>query len=268
MRIGLRCILIVLAAAALLPAQNPFRKAPPEIEEALRTRVTEFYTLYQQGKYRQTEPYIAEESRDAYFAASKSRIHGFELKDIRFAEDFQSAEVVVVCATTIALQNSGTKVQLPVHSHWKQVDGEWYALMGRREDQGAVDTPFGKMKLQTPGGTDTPKLPQPVNPASFAGMYSLSGKRVLKFSANSDQPATQTITLSNKGPVPLKLRQETQDVDGLEIGSEPLEIKEGETMTVSFTYNPTIGKLKGTRKIEFTVLPINQAFMVTALFAE
>lgn len=268
MRIGLSCIPIVLAAAALLPAQEPFRKAPPEIEEALRTRVTEFYTLYQQGKYRQTEPYIAEESRDAYFATSKSPIHGFELKDIRFAEDFQTAEVVVTCETTIAIQNSGTKVPLPVHSRWKQVDGMWYALMGRGTNEDTVDTPFGKMKFKKGDGAAALNMPRPVKPASLAGMYSLSGPRVMKFSASSDRPETHKITLSNKGPAPLKLRQETQNVDGLEIGVEPQEISQGETMTVSFTYRPDIAKLAGTRKVEFTVLPLNQAFMVTAVFTQ
>jgi hypothetical protein len=266
MRIGLKCIPIVLAAAALLPAQEPFRTAPPEIEEALRTRVTEFYTLYQQGKYRQTEPYIAEESRDAYFATSKSPIHGFELKDIKFAEDFQSAQVVVTCQTTIAIQNSGTKVPLPVHSRWKQVEGQWYALMGRGEDGDTVNTPFGKMKFQKGEGSGALNVPRAVKPGSFAGMYTLSSGRVLKFSAK--EPVTQTIALSNKGPVPLKLRQETQDVDGLEIAIEPKQIEQGETMIVSFTYRPEVAKLEGKRKVEFTVLPINQAFMVTAEFAE
>jgi hypothetical protein len=266
MRIGLRCIPIVLAATALLPAQEPFRTAPPEIEEALRTRVTEFYTLYQQGKFRQTEAYIDEDSRDAYYGSSKSRIHGFELKDIKFAEDFQSAQVVVTCQTTIAIQNSGTKVPLPVHSRWKQTDGQWYALMGRGEEGDTVNTPFGKMKFQKGEGSAALNMPRAVKPASFAGMYALSSGRVLKFSAK--EPVTQTIALSNKGPVPLKLRQETQDVDGLEIAIEPKQIEQGETMIVSFTYRPEVAKLEGTRKVEFTVLPINQAFMVTAEFAE
>jgi hypothetical protein len=109
-------------------------------------------------------------------------------------------------------------------------------------------------------------MPRAVKPASFAGMYALSSGRVLKFSAK--EPVTQTIALSNKGPVPLKLRQETQDVDGLEIAIEPKQIEQGETMIVSFTYRPEVAKLEGKRKVEFTVLPINQAFMVTAEFAE
>jgi hypothetical protein len=124
------------------------------------------------------------------------------------------------------------------------------------------------MKSQKGDGGAAPSLPSAVKPESFAGMYRLGGRPVLKFSASSDQPATQTITVSNTGSAPLKLRQETQNVDGLEIGFDQQEIGRGETMTVSFTYRPDIAKMEGTRKVEFTVLPINQAFSVTAEFAE
>jgi hypothetical protein len=124
------------------------------------------------------------------------------------------------------------------------------------------------MKFQRNDGEAALDVPRSVKPESFAGMYSLSGPRILKFPSNSDQPATQKIVLSNKGPVPLKLRQETPNVDGLEIGFEPLEIGQGETMTVSFTYRPDIAKLKGARKVEFTIVPVNQVFLVRAEFAE
>ncbi len=275
MRMWPRRLPLVLALVSVLAAQDPFRqpppKAAPEVEEALRSRVTQYYTLYQQGKYRQSEAYIAEEGRDAYYAIRKNTIYGFAVKELNFAPDFQSAKVVVACQTNVAIQTSGSKVTLPVYSQWKLVNGEWYALMG--PPQGApVETPFGKMTFDgsrassnAPGAAPAAGT-QLATSNSLAKMFKLTGKRVLRFPADAKEPLTQTIVLSNTGQGTLEVRREFREIPGLEVTTDPKEAGGGQDMKISFTYKPEVARLTGKKKFEFTVLPVNQAFLVTAQF--
>jgi hypothetical protein len=59
-----------------------FQKAPPEVDEALRARVTKFYQAHVDGKYRLADEVVAEDSKDAFFEARKPRYRKFELSRI------------------------------------------------------------------------------------------------------------------------------------------------------------------------------------------
>lgn len=90
---------VLIAVAGLAPAQNTsiFHKAPPEVEEKLRARVIQFYTLYLQSKFRQAEALVAEESRDIYYTMQKAPIRTFQLEQITWDDDFKNATVLVAC---------------------------------------------------------------------------------------------------------------------------------------------------------------------------
>jgi hypothetical protein len=239
--------ILLLVLVSVLAAQDPFRqappKAPPEVEEALRSRVTQYYTLYQQGQYRQSEAYISPEGRDAYYAIRKNTIYGFEIKDIQIAPDLQSAKVTVACRTNVAVQTQGSRMTLPVFSQWKQIDGEWYALMGALKGE-SVNTPFGKMTFD--GGRATANGPDPgvaggaqlATANVLANMFKLTGNRVLQFPADAKEPLTQTIVLSNTGQATLEVRREFHEIAGMEIAVDPAEIRSGQDMKISFTYKP------------------------------
>ena len=55
------------ALAAAQTATNPFDKAPPNVDDALKTRVTEFYQDHIDGKFRKAEQLVAEDSKDAFY---------------------------------------------------------------------------------------------------------------------------------------------------------------------------------------------------------
>jgi len=51
-------------------AQNAaavFAKAPPDVDDALRTRITAFYQAQVEGKPRRVEPMVAEDSKDFFY---------------------------------------------------------------------------------------------------------------------------------------------------------------------------------------------------------
>ena len=71
------------------------------MKESLAARVSAFYELFKTGKFRAAEALVTEESRDNYYNITKSRIFGFDIKSMEFAEDFKFARAVVTCQMPI-----------------------------------------------------------------------------------------------------------------------------------------------------------------------
>ena len=272
MRTQIWRLLTLFVLAAALWAQDSSPQAPPEIEEALRSRVSAYYELYQQGKLRQTEEFIAEEWRDAYYGISKNTIQNYEISELRFAPDFQSAEVVVLCESIVAVQSQGTLMKLPIRSRWKLVDGQWYALMGAPSGA-TITTPFGSLKSR-PAGSEAAAVPGTVEPAGFvkptpqslATMYRLIGQPNLKYSTAGESPVTHAIAMENTGGPLLSLRREFPEMEGIEVTTDVEHIAKGERMIVSITYHPEDALVVGRKKLDFTILPLNQTFSLTLDF--
>lgn len=142
----------ILACATLLGAQNPadlLRKAPPAVEEALRARVQQFYQFHVEGKFRQAEALVAEESKDDFYSSNKPRCLKFEVPTVEFSDEFTKAKATVVCHMYVNMMGFMQKpVPVPLPSHWKLVAGQWFWYAPPVSNV----TPFGNMK---PGGGDT-----------------------------------------------------------------------------------------------------------------
>ena len=66
-------------------AQTPtdvFHKAPPHVDEALRTRVSQFLQAHVDGKFRNAIDLVADNSKDFYFAMEKRKYLSFEIVKI------------------------------------------------------------------------------------------------------------------------------------------------------------------------------------------
>ena len=59
-------------------AQTP---ATPASEKALRARVSEFFQLQVDKKFRQAEALVATESRDDYYDSSKPKMESFKIPE-------------------------------------------------------------------------------------------------------------------------------------------------------------------------------------------
>src|SRR5688572_11257827 len=71
-----------------------FQKAPPYVDEALRSRVSEFLQAHVDGKFRLANEIVAEDSKDMYFAMEKHRYLSFEIVRIDYTNDFTRATVL------------------------------------------------------------------------------------------------------------------------------------------------------------------------------
>ena len=108
------------------------------------------------GKFRLADPYVADDSKDAFFEAHKRRDDEFEIVKITYSEKYTKAVVMPACGAVMGMPVSGTAlpVKMPVKMYWKIVDGKWFWYMPPAP--AFYETPFGKM------------VPRPGDPAGVS----------------------------------------------------------------------------------------------------
>ena len=150
-------LLLALITASLAWAQNdPFdQPPPPEIEEALRSRITQFYDLFQKGKFREAEQFVAEDSRESYYIARKGRIHGFSIKEIYFGSDFKTAKALLTLKTMVPFAGS-TPIDVPMGTQWAWTDENWFLVLPKARPGDQIQTPFGLKTI----GPETAGMPK------------------------------------------------------------------------------------------------------------
>ena len=96
--------ILVSAVVAGALGQQPadlFTKAPPAIDEALRDRISKFFQCQVDGKPRQAEQYVAEESKDYYYEMQKPRYLSFEIRNISYSDEFTKAKAMIAVEMTV-----------------------------------------------------------------------------------------------------------------------------------------------------------------------
>ena len=268
MRIALP--LSLLLAACLLSAQDLERKAPPEVDDALKSRVAAFYTHFQRGEFRQAEDFLDTESKDLFYNAKKNRIMDFSIQTVDYAEDFRKANVLVVCKTVIQMLGS-EPLNMPLNSDWRFNEGEWemHLSENRGTEAGDATSPFGPMtfseELPQPGSRF--KAPaglavQPPTLESLASMYRLSTD-TLSFPKQSTEPVTRSMQVKSASVGKLIVERRTRPIAGIEVEIDGAEIEPGGVATINFTFDPEKAvHLAGRVRVDFVVMPISQAFQV------
>jgi hypothetical protein len=147
--------LLVFATAAY--AQSPadlFNRPPADVDQALRARISEFYQDQVDGKFRQAEALVADDTKDLYYNASKTKYLSFEIRRIDYSEGFTRAKAVVLLEQYVMIPQFANKpFKVPTPSTWKLINGQWYWWV---DPETLRDSPWGKM---TPGPNSAPGAP-------------------------------------------------------------------------------------------------------------
>lgn len=232
-----RSSILSLTALTLLAgavySQNPFDKAPPDIDDALRARLSKFFQAHVDGKPRLAEQYVAEDSKDFFYNANKPRYFSFEISRIEYSENFTKAKATVIAETVVPVPGFMDKpMKVPIPSYWKVIEGQWYWYVDLER---ISMTPWGKMKGGT-AGAPAPGAPAPVelgkgpDPDSLLGAVT-ADKRQLELSG--DAPSAQ-VTIVNRLPGNVSLTIQNQPVQGLEMKLDRTQLKAAEKATISF----------------------------------
>jgi hypothetical protein len=222
-----------LAIAALLAAACFAQTAPPDaprppadVDQALRARVDEFYGLMLKKEFRKAEALVAEDTKDYYYSVGKPDITKFELREIRYSDNFTRAIAVVQCTQKVAQPGFPLgEWTLSVPSAWKSEEGNWYWYLNPKE----VMTPVGIVdKVAEHGaavagpatGVGMPKeLPQ--TPDFALGKVGADKKMV---TLEGDKAEKVTIVNGSAGQVRLFMPKQL----GLDLQLEPAMLSEGE----------------------------------------
>ena len=260
-------LLLFLATSAAW-SQQPFQKAPSGVEEALRARVSEYYTFFQDSKFRQAEALVTEESKDAFYNMNKSRHMGFSINSVTFADDVKSARVLVVLNMLVPMMGA-KPVPFPVSTQWKLVDGEWYAHFPLPKPGDVVQTPFGpKTIVERQFAPRTPIETAPRPDLKSVGRMFRIDRDALEFPTSAPEPVQESISIENRSRGELTVRPISKPIKGVEMELTPASISPGEEGLLTFTYQPAVRQLRRQFRVRFVIEPIAQRFSVTLKFRD
>lgn len=261
-------LLLYAAAVFAQDAKAPAAEPPPEVDAALRSRISQFYQAHVDGKYRIADQVVAEDSKDVFFAAAKPRYLGFEIIRINYSANFTKAEAVVSCQADWYLQGHKTKVNLPGTSLWKVEDGQWFWYVLPVKD---VKSPFGTLHYNNVESTDSqaPAPPIPGDPQVLAHNILQSvrtDKTQVTLRGYEHSSAEVKIINGMQGPISI-----SADINGrfpgLTFSLDKKDLKAGESATLTFVCDPKDRVAKPTLTATISVEPINQVIPITLLFA-
>lgn len=260
-------------AVGLVLAQqlaDSLNQAPPAVDQALRERVGKFYQAHVDGKFRQAEKYIAEDSQDWFYNNEKSRYISYEIVKIDYSDNFTKAKVMTAVELDWNTPRMGTvRVKPPQLSLWKVENGQWMWYIEARKDW---ESPWGLMK---PGPESKGAL-QSSPPRSVLEQFKgvdvatvQSQVRVSKTDVrlSSYEPASDEVLVANSMQGKIRLALQYSSFPGLEIKLDKQELGKDEQAKITFRCNPTEPSAKPTVTAFLRVEPTNQVIPIRVVFA-
>jgi hypothetical protein len=222
----LRFATLLFVSVGLCLAQSSAAKPPAAVDEALRTRVNQFFQLMLDAKYRQAEAFVADDSKDSYYDGQKPKYLSYELKNIEYSDDFTKAKVNMLCETVVPMPGFGGRtLKITVGSTWKVVNDEWVMYI---DPVDARRTPFGQMTPGT-GGPRPPGAPavMPKDPSFAMGKVKPDRNEL-----NLDAGESGEVTLTNTalGPMGISL---IGDIPGVDVKVDRVNLNADEKAVIS-----------------------------------
>lgn len=213
-RFAFLAVLTGLAFAQSDP--TPAAEPPAAVDQAVRTRINEFYNLLLAHQYRQAELMVADDTKDLYYATNKPQITKFEIVSVKYSEQFTRAAATTKCTQKAMMPGfPKSEIELPIVSLWKLENGNWYYYV----DQSAIMSPVGVVRKVTPEATGgkaaaatAPGIPDkiPTTPDFVMGKVEAD-----KSSLRLLPRATGSVTITNhaQGSVTIRVSSTLKDLE-------------------------------------------------------
>jgi len=248
-------------AAAAQDNKSLFTAAPPEVEKALRERISGFYQAYVDGKFRLAEQYVAEDTKDRHYNQEKNKYRSFEIVKITFDDKFKTAKVVTVVGTSVSMRGNRMEVAAPMATHWKIEEGKWVYYY---HPSHGVDSPAGIMR---PG----PGEAQPgagfgaiiKNPTAILTQIKISKRSIL---LKGHEKSEDTLTVTNNAPGPISLAFQSETTPGLSWKFDKAEVAQGQTATLTVSYIPPDKRAKSALQGTLSIEPFGQIVQIPVEF--
>jgi hypothetical protein len=179
--------------AAEVKMEGP--KAPEEVEQGVRKAIADFYRLQVEGRFRQSESLVCEESKDEYYNMDKPKILGFELVTLKFEEGFQKAQAKVHTDREFITPHARFPMKVPAVTNWESGSGKWCMQLPKPDPRGK-ESPFGFMN---PGKVSDAKPGDPAAAKQATQEQVRSGIRLSKREVvlKAGMKAVETVDVEN-----------------------------------------------------------------------
>ncbi len=262
----LTILALACGCARAQSAAEAFQKAPAGVEDALRERVTAFFALHKEGKFRQAEAMVCEDSKDTYYDADKRRWTSVEIIRVTFEKDYQEAKVLVALGTEMSQRGTRVPAIFPFNSIWKVQGGQWCHYLPP-PNKGETVTPFGMMK-QTEGAAGQTSIPPMPASAQAAAAQILSSIRFSKreLKVKGYEPSSDEIEIFNGLPGTLQLAVYGAGRPGLNWHLTSGVLKTGERSMLKLTYTPPDKSPKSGMEIKLVLEPLGVEVPISIVF--
>jgi hypothetical protein len=271
-------LLFVPTALMMLPAVG-FSQAPaaqPEIEQALRARVTEFFQDFVDQKFRQAINLVAEDTQDAYFSSPKAEYKAFKIDWVEFSEGFTKAEVRLTVKQVWKLKAEGFMqdqlVDTPMSTSWKIEAGKWVFYQPPLAADGFV-TPMGRSQgfTKPDGSVSMPKkLDEATLNTEADRLLHQTGVDKTSVILSSDKPSTARIVFHNgaQGSVYVTLDGLPKVSSGLNVALDKHDVTGGQDAIVEIGYDPKAAQGTPATPFELAidVAPFDQRYVIRVAF--
>lgn len=237
-RLVFPAVAIALAAMPMTTAQESgavFNRPPAGVEESLRARVTEFYGLQMEGKFRQSEAMVCADSKDAFYDSEKRRWKSAEILKLSFEKDFKSANVVVTLGSEIKTRLGVMPGSFPMATVWRQDGESWCYHMAPPGDKSRLSA-FGMMSQsghdKMESGAAAPVQP---DPAALIHAFKVSKR---EFLLKGYEDSSDTAEIYNGMPGQVRLDVQAAETRGLKWTLSKKVLESGERAELKLTYAP------------------------------
>lgn len=184
-----------------------FRKAPPAVDQALRARITAFMQAHVEGRFRQAEQYVAEDTKDFFYASNKPKYLSFEIRSIDYSGEFTRAKATVVAEMQVPMpQLAGKTMKMPFASYWKVEKNDWFWYVDQAQLR---SSPFGQMRPGPPvSGAGAPGIPSAMPSADEATKELWSKVKLDRQVLDLSPGGSGGVSISNGMPGPISLSVE------------------------------------------------------------
>jgi hypothetical protein len=252
---------IHLAALVALSGffSGPAEAAPPAAERALRARVTQFNQLRVERKFRQSEGFVAEESKDFYYESKKADLKAFRIDKIEFAPDLKTAVVTIHGKAEVMIPPGVPVVSESSYTdHWKLENGKWCWYLDKSQP---LEGPFGRSAPHVFDGSapPDPTIAKALSTAASMGSNGAVQADRQQIALDASHPKSEVITLKNilPGQVTLKLVTESPALK-VSIAKPGLGPAESTEVTVT----PVEGSRDRPAALVFSAQPLNQRISI------
>jgi len=230
--------LCAIAQTTVAPAaKKPAAKPPAGVDQALRARVNQYYTLVKNHEYRKAEALIAEDTKDYYYEGAKQELSKFDVQSVEYSADFTHATVATVCTQILASPGfPGGEMPLRNATTWRIEDGNWMLYVDQSKILSPVLRPMPQTNPVTNPAVAGGKLPEDAAQTPV-GKLSID-KETVQISAG----ASQQIRIDNGSVGGLSLEL-GYPLPGIEAKLDRTELGRGGTAILTLTAgkNPTPG---------------------------